>query len=166
LGCLGPCSEAEEVQKFAHDDLGLGDHPAGWANQLENDILVNLNYEYRHKLWVGGNGTRRLGQDLSVGTQVGVGSFATYAEAWLEYRLGWDVPKGFTKLADPPGFGVALDPVYVDPSGPSVTHRTWRPYFNLVVRHRSVDKFAALQSRRTQNGGFYESVISMLATTN
>ena len=53
-----------------------------------------------------------------MGAQVGIGSFATYAQAWIEYRFGWDIPQGFTKFADPPAFGIALDPVYIDPSGP------------------------------------------------
>ncbi len=51
LGCMGPCSRAEQAQKFVHDNLGLGEHPQGWANQLSDKTLVNLNYEYRHKLW-------------------------------------------------------------------------------------------------------------------
>ncbi len=162
LGCMGPCSHAETAQKFVHDSLRLGDHPQGWANQLVDKTLVNVNYEYRHKLWA--RGTRRdphrWANDLSVGTQVGVGSFATYAEAWLEYRFGWDVPLGFTKFADPPALGVALDPIYVDPNGPRTMQRSWRPYFNLVARARRVDKFAATEASPTQNGGFYQPTIS------
>jgi len=50
VGCVGPCSRAEPTQKFVHDDLGFGEMPEGWPNQLENDVLVNVNYEYRHKI--------------------------------------------------------------------------------------------------------------------
>ena len=32
VGCLGPCSQAEHVQKFIHEDLGFGDPPKGWAD--------------------------------------------------------------------------------------------------------------------------------------
>jgi hypothetical protein len=144
-----------------HDDLRFGETPVGWANQLDNDVLFNLNYEYRRKLWAGAAKyeTSRWGRDLSVGTQVGIGSFATYAEAWVEYRFGWDIPRGFTKHADPPALGIALDPVYIDPSGPSAVQRSWRPYFNVVARVRSVHEFVATEGGATQNGGFYSPVV-------
>jgi len=162
LGCMGPCSRAEQAQKFVHDSLGLGKHPEGWPNQLSNKTLVNLNYEYRHKLWASRTAreSRGWGHDLSVGTQAGIGSFATYAEAWVEYRFGHELPQGFTKLADPPALGVAVDPVYVDPKGPPYGPRKWRPYFNVVARLRDIDRFAPLESSATENGGHYDPVIS------
>ena len=155
LGCIGPCSRGEEVQGFVHNTLGFGETPEGWSNQLDDDVLGNLNYEYRYKLWTGGAryDVPRWGNDLSVGAQAGVGGYATYAATWLEYRFGWNLPQGFTKLADPPALGVALDPVYVDPNGPLVESR-WRAYANVVVRVRSVDSFAATQSGMTQDGGY------------
>jgi hypothetical protein len=120
----------------------------------------DLNYEYRYKLWTGSAKyeTSRWGRDLSVGAQVGVGSFATYAQAWIEYRFGWDIPRGFTKFADPPAFGIALDPVYLPPSEPATVQRSWRPYFNVVGRLRSVDKFAPFEGGDTQNGGFHPEI--------
>jgi hypothetical protein len=162
LGCIGPCSQAEDVQTFVHNNLGFGERPEGWANQLDDNVLVNLNYEYRHKLWArfARYETSGWGRDLSVGAQVGVGSFATYAHAWIEYRFGWDIPRGFTKFADPPALGIALDPVYLDPQGPRTVQRSWRPYFNVVARVRSVDEFAPTEGGKTQNGGFYEPIIS------
>lgn len=163
VGCIGPCSHAEGAQKFVHKDLRFGATPEGWSNQLDDDVLFNLNYEYRHKLWAGTAHyeTSGWGRDLSVGTQVGVGSFATYAEAWVEYRFGWDIPRGFTKFADPPALGIALDPVYLDPSGPPTVRRSWRPYFNVVARLRSVSEFAPLRVSDTQSGGHYRPIGSM-----
>jgi hypothetical protein len=162
LGCIGPCSQAEDVQGFVHDDLGFGKMPEGWTNQLEDEALFNVNYEYRRKLWSSAarGRTRRWGTDLAVGAQAGLGSFATYASTWLEYRFGWDLPPGFAKLADPPALGIALDPVYLEPNGPAVVRRTWRPYFNLVARVRTIDKFAALEGRPTQNGSWYHPAAS------
>jgi hypothetical protein len=161
LGCIGPCSHAEQVQKFVHNDLDLGDPPKGWSNQLDNDVLLNVNYEYRHKLWAGAaHYLSGWGRDLSVGSQAGLGGFATYAEAWIEYRFGWDIPQGFTKFADPPALGIALDPVYLDPHGPPAVTRSWRPYFNVVARVRSVREFAATEGGTTENGGFFPQVIS------
>jgi hypothetical protein len=155
LGCRGPCSQGEDVQGFAHDDLGFGERPAGWRNQLDDKVLFNVNYEYRYKLWAraGRYDVPRWGNDLSVGAQAGIGSYATYAEGWIEYRFGWYMPQGFTKFADPPALGVALDPVYMDLRGPPVERR-WRAYANVVARVRSVDDFAATRSGVTENGGF------------
>jgi hypothetical protein len=163
LGCLGPCSHAEQAQEFVHGSLKLGAPPMGWSNQLADRVLVNLNYEYRHKLWAGAARyeTSGWGRDLSVGAQAGVGTLTTYAAAWVEYRFGWDIPRGFTKLADPPAIGVALDPVYLDPNGPQAVRRSWRPYFNVVARLRSVDNFAPLDSGATQSGGHYRPIVSM-----
>ena len=50
VGCIGPCSQAQDVQEFVHNSLGAGDDPAGWDNQLSNQLLGNVNYEYRWKL--------------------------------------------------------------------------------------------------------------------
>ena len=162
VGCIGPCSHAEEAQKFVHNDLRFGERPAGWSNQLGDKMLVNLNYEYRHKVWMRAENyqTNGWGHDLSVGTQVGVGSFATYASAWVEYRFGWDLPPGFTKFADPPAFGVALDPIYSDPQRVEPVRRSWRPYFNVVARVRSVDEFVAAEGGDTENGGFHPPLVS------
>ena len=155
VGCMGSCSHAEEVQKLFHNSLGRGKEPRGWPNQISDRLLLNVNYEYRRKLW--GRAAfdpRGWSNDLSAGAQLGVGSFATYAQAWLEYRFGWDVPEGFTNLADPPALGVALDPVYVDPLVPARV-RSWRPYFSLVARMRSVGQFAPLEGGATDNGGIH-----------
>ena len=162
LGCIGPCSQAEDVQKFIHNNLGFGKSPNGWSNQLDDEVLVNLNYEYRHKLWKGlaRYETSRWGRDFSVGTQVGVGNLITYASAWFEYRFGWDIPTGFTKFADPPAFGIALDPIYSDPNRLAPVQRSWRPYFNVVARVQSVHRFVATEDGPTENGGFYSAAVS------
>jgi hypothetical protein len=162
LGCIGPCSQAEDVQKFVHDDLGFGEMPEGWNNQLDDELLANVNYEYRRKLWrsAAKGVARRWGADLAVGAQAGLGSFATYASTWVEYRFGWDLPPGFAKLADPPALGIALDPVYLEPGGAPIVRRTWRPYFNVVARLRTVDEFAAIRPRPTKNGSWYRPLVS------
>ena len=160
LGCIGSCSHAEEIQKFFHNSLGRGKEPHGWQNQIADELLVNFNYEYRRKLWARAHyDPRGWSHDLSVGAQAGVGTFATYAQAWLEYRFGWDVPEGFTNLADPPALGVALDPVYVAP-GSALRERSWRPHFSVVARVRSLDRFAPLEGGATDNGGFHPGLES------
>jgi hypothetical protein len=160
LGCIGPCSHAEEVQKLLHNSFGRGAAPQGWPNQLADKLLLNVNYEYRRKVWARARlDPRAWSHDFSIGAQAGAGNFATYAQAWLEYRFGWDVPEGFTSLADPPALGVALDPLYVDP-GAAVGERSWRPYFSVVARTRALDRFAGVEGGRTDNGGFHPGLES------
>lgn len=139
VGCMGPCSGAESVQKWVHEDLGLGTPPEGWDHQLAQQWLGNLNYEYRYKIYappadryaVAG----RFAQDFSAGSQVGVGNFITFGEINVEYRFGWGLPMGFTKRPDPPGWGIMLDPVYADPIAPLPTRvEAWRFYSTVMMR--------------------------------
>src|SRR5262245_35773323 len=100
LGCMGPCSQAEDVQIFIHDNLGLGKHPEGWGNQLSNRALANGNYEYRYKLLaneVADYLPGRFAFDLGVGGQAAVGNLNTSLSVQGEFRFGWGLPMGFTK---------------------------------------------------------------------
>jgi hypothetical protein len=114
------------------------------------------------KLWAsaGRYDSNRWGNDLSVGTQVGIGGFATYAMAWIEYRFGWNIAEGFTKFADPPALGIGLDPLYLDPSKPEAVWPRWRFYANVVGRMRSLDRFAGTEGGDTANGGFHPPLAS------
>jgi outer membrane protein LpxR len=156
LGCMGPCSGAESVQKFIHNDLGFGEPPEGWDNQLVNQALANVNYEYRYKVvaddpddYMPG----RFANDFSVAGQVGLGNLATFMWAQAEYRFGWGVPMGFTKAPDVPGLGIMLDPVYFDPVGPRPVVSPWRSYFTLVGRATYYNYLAPAEGGETVNGG-------------
>jgi outer membrane protein LpxR len=157
LGCMGPCSQAEEVQTFIHDDLGFGTPPEGWDNQLVNQALGNVNYEYRYKLWADADEAYvpgRFAQDFAVVSQVGLGNFATFVNASIDYRFGWGLPQGFTKTADPPAFGIAMDPVYVTPGVPfPADFGHWRTYFNVVARAAHIEHFEPAEGGETVNGG-------------
>jgi hypothetical protein len=75
LACMGPCSGAEAVHKFIHDNLGIGDSPKGWDNQLVRQALANLNYEYRQQdpgSRSGGHRPGRFATDFSLGGEVGL----------------------------------------------------------------------------------------------
>jgi hypothetical protein len=162
FGCMGSCSHAEEVQKLMHNSLGRGKAPEGWPNQLADQPLLNVNYESRRKLWASkrNDDPGRWSHDLSVGAQAGLGNFATYGQAWLEYRFGWGVPEGFTNFGDPPGLGIALDPTYVDPLD-ALPQRTWRPHFSVAARLRSIRRFAPFEGGATDNGGFHPRLESV-----
>ena len=157
-GCMGPCSAAEPVQKFVHGDLGFGPTPKGWGNQLVNKALFNVNYEYRYKLFVDRPARYftpgRFAHDLSVGSHVGLGNVETLIWGQVEYRFGWGLPLGFTKAPDPPGWGIMLDPVYVDPATPPPSRtRAWRAYFSLMGRVAHVTHMALAEGGKTVNGG-------------
>jgi hypothetical protein len=157
-GCMGPCSEAEHVQKFVHGNLGLGPLPKGWDNQLADQALFNVNYEYRYKLFAVASDRYftpgRFAHDLSVGSHVGLGNLETLIWGQVEYRFGWGLPMGFTKAPDPPGWGIMLDPVYVDPTTPLAPRpRAWRAYFSLMGRVSYVTHMAPAEGGKTVNGG-------------
>jgi hypothetical protein len=156
VGCMGPCSGAESVQKFIHNDLGFGEPPQGWDNQLAEKWLVNSNYEYRYKVFADNledYTPGRFANDFSVGGQVALGNFVTAAWFQVEYRLGWGVPQGFTKAPDPPGLGVMLDPVYFDPLKGTPLVSPWRSYFTLVGRAVGIAHLAPADGGPTVNGG-------------
>jgi lipid A 3-O-deacylase len=155
LGCMGPCAQAQGVQTFIHDNLGFGEHPAGWGNQLSNRALANGNYEYRYKLLtdeVGHYLPGRFAYDIGVGGQAAVGNLNTSLSVQAELRFGWGMPMGFTKIPDPPGLGMVVEPVYFDPTQPLTHLKGWRTYFNLVGRRTWFDYFAPAEGGPTESG--------------
>ena len=161
VGCMGPCSGGEQVQKFVHEDLGLGTPPEGWDNQLAQRWLWNLNYEYRYKFVaseVAKYLPRRFASDLAIGGMAGVGSAATLARADIEFRFGWGLPMGFTKIPDFAPLGVVTDPVYFDPLQPLQDLNGWRTYFNLVARFTWFDHLAPLDENETVNGDIHPEI--------
>jgi hypothetical protein len=159
-GCMGPCSGAESVQKFVHEDLGFGEPPKGWDNQLVNQALFNVNYEYRYKVYAPAADRYftpgRFGQDFSVGAIGAAGNVLTSIGGELEYRFGWGLPMGFTKTPDPLPLGIMLDPVYVLATGelPSDARR-WRTYFTVMGRFAYIGYLAPAEGGETVNGGFH-----------
>ena len=161
VGCIGPCSGAEEVQTFVHDDLGLSDNsPLGWDNQLDNELIANLNYAGRYKVAAAAEEryqAGRFGGDLAIGGQVGAGNYFIFAEAQLELRFGWGLPMGFTHIPDPAGRGIMMDPAYLPPGDAGSLDRT-RFYFSRVPRFTYFEEIATLEGGETENGGFHPGV--------
>ena len=155
VACMGPCSGGEQLQEFVHDDLGFGTSPQGWDNQLANRWLWNLNYEYRHKLVsseVARYVPRRFAADLAAAGHAGVGSGATFVRGDLEFRFGWGLPMGFTKIPDFAPLGIVAEPVYADPLEPLPDLTRWRAYFNLVARLAWFHELAPFEENETVNG--------------
>jgi hypothetical protein len=159
LGCMGPCSQAEDVQTFVHDDLGRGDTPMGWSNQLDTEFLGNLNLAGRYKFWATPETSyapKRWATDLAVGGEAGLGNFATFARAQVEWRFGVAMPMGFTHIPDEPGLGIALDPVYAG-SDPKVKGH-WRGYVSVIVRGTYFSYLAPAEGGETENGGYHPGI--------
>jgi hypothetical protein len=155
VGCMGPCSGAEHVQKFVHNDLGQGDDPQGWDNQLDTEWLGNVNFAWKRKLFAPLEDRYepgRWGNDLSVGGSLGAGNALTYADAQLEYRLGWGLPMGFTPLPDQAPRGAILDPLYVPVGERAERKRSWGVYLSAVLRGGVKDEVIVLDGGETANG--------------
>ncbi len=154
VGILGPYSGAEQFQTQIHDWINADD-PLGWDNQLTTEPLVNLNYAIKHKLAAAGDYKSGFASDLAAGGQAGLGNFMTFAEASLEWRFGWGLPKGFVHTADPPGAGIMLNPVEGVP-------RKVQVYFSVVARVSAMAYTVFLDGNAVRNsphpGLEYDSV--------
>jgi hypothetical protein len=125
-GILGPYSFAEEFQTWIHDWINA-DEPLGWHNQLHTEPLLNLNYTYKRKLLSHGRYKSGFATDLGVGGDAALGNFMTFARASLEWRIGWRLPEGFVHTADPPGYGIIVNPNTGVPGGFCI-------YFSVAAR--------------------------------
>ncbi len=93
IGLVGPSSYAEECQKAVHkvfDDI----QPKGWDNQLNNEPVLEIVYEYKKKIIQSGVGTG-FGNDLILNTGGGLGNALIYYNIGLSYRIGWNMPNDF-----------------------------------------------------------------------
>ena len=159
VGVLGPNSYAEEVQTFVHVDLGFGEEPMGWDNQLDDELLLNMNYALARKVVVFGD-QDRFGGDFSVGGELALGNLFTHAQAGVGLRAGWNLPGGFAPVPDMAGRGMALD---------TTLHKTddrWRIYGTVIGRGTAVAHTALLNGNRNKNSHNikYEPILPQLIT--
>jgi hypothetical protein len=127
FGILGPYSLADSFQVQIHDWINA-DEPLGWDHQLDTEPLLNLNYTFKRKLVSAGEyATKGFAGDFAVGLEGALGNFVTSAGLTLEGRFGWGLPKGFAQMADPPAYGIMLDPEKGDPG-------KFHLYFSVVFR--------------------------------
>ena len=92
-GVVGPWSLAEETQREVHRLVGSR-QPQGWGYQLENEPILNLAYEYRHKFRLAGHGDGWSAEALpSVGGLLG--NVLTQGQIGGLVRAGWRIPDDF-----------------------------------------------------------------------
>lgn len=92
FGIVGPESIAEETQKRVHQLRNL-DIPNGWDNQLKNEPGLAIVFE-RKRLFNPAI-TDQFGYSLIVNSGAALGNVYTYANAGMELRLGWNIPRDF-----------------------------------------------------------------------
>lgn len=101
IGVVGPLSQGEAVNQFAHDTLGL-DRSNGWDNQLDNELGIEAVWEA--KVRAGQMFARNgLGADFIFHFGGGIGNIAIYANLGCEFRFGWSVPNDFGTCPIRPG---------------------------------------------------------------
>lgn len=93
LGCVGPCSGAEALQKRIHEWTG-SPIPQGWDYQLQNEFIINLNYQHygriKRKVERG-----KFQYDVSWRGGGGFGNYYTGANLGVEVRLGYGIPDSY-----------------------------------------------------------------------
>jgi lipid A 3-O-deacylase len=92
-GVVGPASLAEQTQKLVHRSIGVA-LPQGWAQQLQNEPIINLVYERRWRSPLWGQLEGLGGDAITVGGAM-VGNVLTQAYAQLQVRAGWRTPQDF-----------------------------------------------------------------------
>jgi len=92
-GVVGPWSLAEETQKAVHKLVGSGE-PQGWSYQLENEPVLNLVYEYRHKFRLTGPPGGWAIEALPLANGM-LGNVLIQGAVGGLMRLGYNVPDDF-----------------------------------------------------------------------
>jgi lipid A 3-O-deacylase len=92
-GVVGPWSMAEEMQRGVHRMVD-GERPQGWDHQLDNEPVLNLAYEYRHRFRLAGP---RDGWSVEALPFVGgmLGNLLTQGQIGGLVRFGYRVPDDF-----------------------------------------------------------------------
>lgn len=86
-GIVGPDSYVEGIQRFTHRTLGYN-LPQGWAYQLDNEVVINLLYEYRHKFRITPRDAPVSVELIPMGGAF-LGNYLIQAEAELQCRVGY-----------------------------------------------------------------------------
>ena len=103
-GVVGQLSLAEQSQKTIHKLIGSRD-PKGWDNQLDSELVINLNYMRKKKIYRRGN-PAGFSFDTAIDGNVGLGNLFTQASVALEMRFGHNLPRGFVSVPDPVGLSL------------------------------------------------------------
>ena len=102
VGMVGPASFAEQTQKWVHEWRGC-QRPNGWGNQIKDEPGLAVIYERKWR-FLYDRDIGKLGFDVIPHIGGALGNVYTYANAGMEARLGWNIPRDFgTSLIRPSG---------------------------------------------------------------
>jgi hypothetical protein len=94
LGVVGPSSRADDVQTWVHENKPAP-IPQGWDYQLDNEPLLNLNYQ-RYSRLARNVPEGKTNTDLSAHYGGGFGNYFIGASAGVIGRLGFALPDNFS----------------------------------------------------------------------
>ncbi|HDL08203.1 MAG TPA: lipid A deacylase LpxR family protein [Desulfobacteraceae bacterium] len=102
VGMVGPASFAEQTQKLVHKWRGC-QRSNGWGNQIKNEpgpaVIYERKWRFQYDRDIG-----KLGFDVIPHIGGALGNVYTYANAGMEARPGWNIPRDFgTSLICPSG---------------------------------------------------------------
>jgi len=92
-GVVGPLSLADRTQKDVHHLIG-STIPQGWDQQLKNEPIMDLYYEYRHKFQLAGERVRWSVEGLPF-AGAWLGNMLTQAAVGGVVRAGYNMPNDF-----------------------------------------------------------------------
>jgi hypothetical protein len=92
-GVIGPDSLADKTQEEVHRQVG-STIPQGWNQQLKNEPIMDLYYEYRHKFQLAGERDHWSVEGLPFGG-AWLGNMLTQAAIGGVVRAGYNMPNDF-----------------------------------------------------------------------
>ena len=125
VGVLGEEALGEQIQSFAHNDLGLGDDPKGWDTQRDTEPIVNIGYQHLWRLAHFGEYHNGWAGQLNLGPSAHLGNLLTAVDLGFAFRFGWNMLEGFNSFPAPPGRGFFTayylpKPSFASPNGAEV----------------------------------------------
>lgn len=92
FGMTGPDAVAAEVQTGFHY-LNEAPQPNGWRHQLDNEILTNIFYEHRYRVFFDNDENSKY--DVLFSGSVGAGNITSHLNIGLGVRFGYNIPDDF-----------------------------------------------------------------------
>lgn len=93
VGVVGPHAYAEDTQRTVHQWLGQ-DVPAGWDQQIDDELIFNLGLERRGR-WRPLYNASGWGMEWIPSLGTAIGNAVTNVHSGLQLRMGWNLPQDF-----------------------------------------------------------------------
>lgn len=94
FGLVGSASLAQETQDLVHS-LRKIPKAQGWKHQLENELGLGFVIERKNRVFDHEFANTKIGLDMISHYGASLGNVLTQANAGIEIRAGWNIPKDF-----------------------------------------------------------------------